>query len=391
MTQNIPAWLLRYTTAFAATVLASSCAVKAQDSLQPPSASEAPIAILVDVTSGQVLHEREPDRRFVPASMTKVMTLFHAFELIDQGALDTRQSFTMRDSTWENWGGQGSTMWLNAGDRVTVDDLLMGIANISANDGSVVLAEGQAGSLKSWVEGMNNRSRELGMTASHFGTPNGWPDEGQTFTTARDLVRLGKALVERHPRKFARYVGKPGFRFNGIEQPNRDPMIGRVSGADGIKTGYTNEAGFGYLGTAKRDGQRLMLVVAGVDRNSRRAKAARQYIEWGFSAFERRRLFNKGEIVGTIRVQNGDERSVPVRTDRAIFVNVPRGREAELRAFISYDGPLRAPFAAGEKVAMLVVQVPGMEPARIPLVADRAIETAGVFARLINGFAAWLS
>lgn len=391
MIQNTSALLARIGIALAATLLVPSCAARAQDGPRPPSASDAPIAILVDVTSGQVLHERDADRRFVPASITKVMTLFHAFELIEEGKLEPRQSFTMSEPTWEAWGGQGSTMWLNAGDRVTADDLLMAIANISANDASVVLAEGQAGSFEAWIKGMNARARSLTMTGSHFGTPNGWPDEGRTFTTARDLIRLGEALVERHPSKYARYMGKPGFRFNGIEQPNRDPLIGLVRGADGLKTGYTNEAGFGYLGTAQRDGQRLMLVVAGVERNALRAKAARQYIEWGFSAFERRRLFNKGDIVGTVRVQNGSERSVSVRADRAVFVNVPRGREAEMRAAIVYDGPVRAPLAAGDEVALLVIQVPGMEPARIPLIADHAIETAGFFARLANGFTGWFS
>ncbi len=337
------------------------------------------------------MHERDADRRFVPASITKVMTLFHAFELIEDGYLDPRQTFAMSEATAKEWGGRGSTMWLGAGDRVLVDELLMGIANVSANDGSVVLAEGQAGSFEKWVEGMNARARSLGMTGSHFGTPNGWPDEGHTFVTARDLVRLGEALVERHPRKYARYMGKPGFRFKDIEQRNHDPLIGRIAGADGMKTGYTNEAGFGYLGTAKRSGQRLMLVVAGVGRGSERARAAREYIEWGFSAFERRRLFDEGDIVGRVRVQDGSARSVAVRAPRPIYVNVPRGHEAELRAGITYDGPLRAPFVAGDDIAELVVEVPGIEPARIPLLADETVEKAGFFARLINGVTGWFS
>lgn len=369
----------------------SAAPAAAREASQPPSAEQVPIAILVDITSGQVLHEREADRRFVPASITKVMTMFHAFELMEEGNLDPRQSFTMTDPLWEEWGGQGSTMWLNAGDSALVDDLLTAIANISANDGSAVLAAGQAGSLEAWVDAMNARARTLGMTSSRFGTPNGWPDEGRTFTTARDLILLGEALVERHPQKYARYMGKPGFTYNGIEQPNRDPMIGRVQGADGIKTGYTNEAGFGYLGTAQRNGQRLMLVVAGVDRNSVRARAARDYIEWGFSAFERRRLFGEGDIAGSARVQGGSALSVPLRTDRTVYVNVPKGREAELRAFISYDGPVRAPFAAGDAVATLVVEVPGMEPARIPLLAAETVSEAGFFRRIVNSFAGWFS
>ncbi|MEE4200583.1 MAG: D-alanyl-D-alanine carboxypeptidase family protein [Erythrobacter sp.] len=367
--------------------------VRAQDDSTPrvPSAEEAPIAMLVDVTSGQILHERAADRRFVPASITKVMTLYHAFELIEEGALDPRQVMTMRPEAWREWNGRGSTLWIGAKDRIPVEILMMGIANVSANDASIMLAEGQAGSLEGWLAGMNARTRELGMEDSHFGTPNGWPDEGATFTSARDLVTLATAMIARHPRKFARYIGKPGFGYNGIAQNNHDPLIGRVRGADGIKTGYTNEAGFGYLGTAARDGQRLVLVVAGADRSAVRARAARDYIEWGFSAFERKTLFDAGEIVARAQVQRGSARSVPLAADSSVAVSVPKGRAGELTARIVYDGPLRAPIAAGDEVATLVVEVPGMEPARIMLQAQESVGEAGVLARLWNGLAGWFA
>ncbi len=361
----------------------------AQSAASIPSEKDVPIAILVDITSGQVLHSRNPDRRFVPASITKVMTMFHAFELIEEGSLDPAQIMVMRDETWRVWSGEGSTMWIGAGDRVTVDNLLTGIANVSANDGAVMLAEGQAGTVVNWVGGMNLRARGLGMTNSHFGTPNGWPDEGKTFTTANDLVTLAEALIGRHPDKFARYIGLPGFRYNGIEQINHDPLIGRTRGADGIKTGYTNEAGFGYLGTAQRAGQRLVLVVAGVDRGSLRARAAREYIEWGFDAFDRERLFASGQTVGSARVQGGSLRSVALKTDRTVFVNVPKGRASEMRLSIAYDGPLRAPFAEGQQVATLVIEVPDMEPANVPLIAAESVGEASFFGRIINGIAGW--
>lgn len=363
----------------------------AQSEPAVPTEDEAPIAMLVDISSGQILHARNPDRRFVPASITKVMTLFTAFERIEEGALDPRQRFTMQRSTWEQWGGEGSTMWLNAGDQVEVDNLLFAIANISANDGSVVLAEGQAGSIEAWVRLMNAEARTLGMFNSHFGTPNGWPDEGATFTTARDLVTLAEALYRRHPDKVARYIGLPGFTWNGITQPNRDPLIGRLRGADGIKTGFTNEAGFGYLGSAQRGGQRLVLVVAGIDRGPVRARVARRYMEWGFSAFDREQLFGDGEIIGSARVQGGDARSVGLIADRAIMVNVPKGRVGEMRAAIVYDGPVRAPFEMGDEIATLVVDVPGMEPARIPLKAAETVGQAGFFSRIVNGVAGWFS
>ena len=377
----------------AATLL---CGLLAQTALAQsapaiPTEGEVPIALLVDVTNDQVLFARQADRRFVPASITKVMTLFHAFELIEEGNLDPRQQFRMAPETWEEWYRKGSTMFIEADDQVLVDDLLLGIANVSANDGSIALAEGQAGSLEVWLSGMNSRARELGLANSHFGTPNGWPDEGRTFTTARDLVALGKAIATRHPAKYRRYIGQPGFRYNNVAQSNRDPMIGRVEGADGIKTGYTNEAGLGYLGSAKRGGQRLVVVVAGASRETTRAQSAQGLIEWGFEAFERVQVARPDQTFGTARVQNGSARSVGLKAARLAFINVPRGDLADLRLTIAYDGPLHAPIRANTEVATLLVNVPGGEPARIPLFAVENVDQAGFFARIWNGLMGWFS
>lgn len=378
-------------TVFVVLLTLSPYQLAAQSAPPVPSADEVPIVLLVDVTSDQVLYKREADRRFVPASVTKVMTLFHAFELIDEGYLDPSQQFQMQKETWEEWFRKGSTMFIEEGDQVLVDDLLMGIANVSANDGSIALAEGQAGSLDAWLEGMNERARKLGMVNSHFGTPNGWPDEGRTFTTARDLVRLAKAITTTHPQKYARYIGQPGFRYKNIAQSNRDPMIGRVEGADGIKTGYTNESGLGYLGSATRNGQRLVVVIAGASRQSTRAEAARGLIEWGFDAFERVQVAQSGQVIGKARVQSGNARDVELRTSRPVFVNVPGGRQGEMQLSISYDGPLRAPITQGTQVATLLVEIPGEAPARVPLVADGSVDKAGIFDRIWNGLIGWFS
>ncbi len=235
---------------------------------------------------------------------------------------------------------------------------------------------------------MNRAALGLGMTGSHFGTPNGWPDEGRTFTTANDLVALARAMITRHPDKFGYYVGRAGFDYKGIAQVNHDPMIGRVPGADGIKTGFTNESGFSYLGTVRRDGQRIVMVLAGVENGRLRARVAKAYAEWGFSAFERRRLFDPDAVVGDARVQNGDARTVALKAAGPIAINLPSGSNARLTATIRYEGPLRAPLAAGQEVAMLEVTAPGVAPARIPLFAAEAVETAGPLDRIINAIAA---
>lgn len=352
-----------------------------------PSAEEAPIALLVDISSGQVLHARNPDRRFMPASVTKVMTLYLAFELMSQGKLDPAQVFTMSPAVAREWRRKGSTMFLEEGDRVRVDDLLLGIANVSANDGAAVLAEGYAGSVKGWTSLMNKTAWQLGMSNSHFGSPNGFPDEGRTFTTANDLVRLARAMITRHPDKFAFYIGRKGFEYKGIAQVNHDPLIGRLPGADGIKTGFTNESGFSYLGTAQRNGQRLVLVLGGVENARLRARIARAYMEWGFSAFERRRLFKPGAVIGSARVQGGNARRVALVSKGAVVINLPRATKSKLVATIRYQGPLRAPISAGQEVAVLEVTATGVAPARIPLFAAKAVEVAGPLDRIINAIA----
>ncbi len=356
-----------------------------------PTAAEAPVALLVDLGSGQVLHARNPDRRFMPASVTKVMTLYLAFELMKAGTLDPRQVFVMRPEVARDWRRKGSTMFLVSGEQVRVEDLLLGIANVSANDGAAVLGDGQAGSVAAWTAQMNRTAWGLGMNGSHFNSPNGFPDEGKTFTTATDLMTLARALITRHPDEFGYYIGRMGFFYKGIAQPNHDPMIGRVQGADGIKTGFTNESGFSYLGTARRNGQRLVLVLAGVENGRLRARLAKSYVEWGFSAFDRRQLFAPGAAVGEARVQGGDARHIALKAAGPVAINLPRGSTAGLSATIRYEGPLRAPIAAGQEIAMLEVTAPGISPARIPLYAAEAVGAAGPLDRIVNAVAGLFS
>ena len=291
-----------------------------------PSVEDAPIAYLLDASSGQVLFERDIDRRFMPASITKVMTTFLAFEWMEEGRLFPQQVFGIRPETFRQWSRKGSTMFLPADARVTVDDLLHGVTTVSANDGAVVLAEGAAGSVEDWVAAMNAKAREIGMADSRFGNPNGWMDEGRTFVTARDLGTLAQAMVTRHPSKYRHFVGAREFEYNGITQSNHDPISGVVRGADGIKTGFTNQAGFGFLGSAQRDGRRLVMVVGGSPGARARARASRSLIEWGYETFDNRTLFVPDERVASARVQGGGASEVGLTTPRGIRVSVPKGR-----------------------------------------------------------------
>ncbi|ABC63334.1 D-alanyl-D-alanine carboxypeptidase [Erythrobacter litoralis HTCC2594] len=340
--------------------------------------------MLVDMASGQTLYARNPDRRFVPASITKVMTAYTAFELMKQGKLAPGTRFTFSEAAADEWYRTGSTMFLDRGSETAVTDLLMGITTVSANDGSIVLAEGAAGSVDNWLDLMNAHADALGMHQSHFGTPNGWPDEGRTFTTARDLVTLAKALITEHPGLYARYFGHRGLRTNGIAQDNYDPITGRIEGADGIKTGFTNQAGWGFLGSAERDGRRLVMVVAASPGMRSRDETARALMEWGFGAFDSRMLFRSGDTVGHARVQDGAEAAVPLMADRDIPVALPENANAEITLRIAYEGPLRAPVEQGEKVAQLAIFVDGREAARVPLAAKKAVAKAGPLQRIAN-------
>ena len=352
----------------------------------PPTELDAvPIVLLVDLSSGQVLYQKEANRRFLPASITKVMTLYTAFELISHNQLNTAQPMRMSPQAYKDWHRVGSTMFLDQTMAPSVNDLLLGIANISANDACVVLAEGAAGSVPNWLALMNSEAQRLGMKDSHFGTPNGWMDEGNTYVTAQDLATLASAMVAEHPDLYHRYIGHESLTWNGITQNNHDPILGRLAGADGIKTGFTNQAGYGFLGSAERSGRRLVMVIAGADRGGDRAKAARALMDWGFAAFASQPLFKPGETIGAAEVQGGSARHVNLVTPMGFAAAVPKDARGAITLKIVYDGPLEAPVAKGSMVAALEIRIGNEPPHRVPLVAGEAVGRAGLLARLRNG------
>ncbi len=356
------------------------------DPTSPPAELDrVPIALLIDLNSGQVLYQKEANRRFLPASITKVMTLYTAFEMISRKQLNTSQQFPMSEQAFKQWHRVGSTMFLDRSMNTTVNDLLLGIANISANDGCVVLGEGAAGSVPNWIALMNAEAGKIGMNDSHFGTPNGWMDEGETYVTAHDLAALASAMITQHPELYHRYIGHETLTFNGITQNNHDPILGRLEGADGIKTGFTNQAGYGFLGSAQRNGRRLVMVIAGADRGQDRAKAARALMDWGFAAFASTPLYKTGETVGEAKVQGGAVRRVRLVAPMAYAASQPIGSAGPVSTKIVYEGPLEAPVAKGSIVAWLEVRSGSATTSRVPLVAGEGVGRAGLLARLRNG------
>ncbi|HEX8057404.1 MAG TPA: D-alanyl-D-alanine carboxypeptidase family protein [Novosphingobium sp.] len=357
----------------------------------PAEMANVPVGLLVDVNSGRTLYAREPDRRFLPASTTKVMTAYVAFEEMAKGRLAATQPFTVRNDTARLWNGRGTSLYLKGGTVIDADTLLHGIATVSANDASVVLAEGYAADVARWCALMNAQAQRLGMTNSHFATPNGWPDQGATYVSARDLVTLGEAMITRHPQLYRRYFGQKRMTWNGVTQESHDPTVGVVRGADGIKTGHTNEAGYNFLGSAERDGRRLIMVVAGAHSEAERAAASRALFEWGFAEWRTRPLFAANKTVTQARVQGGDARQVPLVAQRPVAAVLPKGQAGPITLKVTYEGPLVAPIAKGAKVGELEIGTSGGPPSRVPLFAGATVGKAGPIDRLINGVAGLFS
>lgn len=353
--------------------------------LGAPVDPEIPVVLLVDLSSGQTLFSREPTRRFVPASVTKVMTAYTAFRLIHQGKLSLDTPVVISKELADQWSGEGSSMFLQAGDHVTIEQLLMGVTTVSANDGAVALSMAAVGEEDAWLALMNRNAAELGMHDTHFGTPNGWPDEGRTYTSARDLAILAEAMTTRYPDLYHRFIGNHGMSYHEITQNNHDPVTGVVDGADGIKTGYTRQAGYNFLGSAQRNGRRLVMVIAGAPTPQIRNKTARDLLNWGFDAFDSQQILPAGTQVGTAAVQNGASGSVALRTQGTVVASVRPGEIARPSMSVRYRGPIEAPIAKGQPIAFLRVKIAGQPPHDVPLVAAEAVPAANALQRVWHG------
>ena len=358
----------------------------------PPFDTPAPIAYLEDLSSGAVLYAKDADRRIPPASMAKMMTVYVAFDLIKQGKLKLSDTTTVAPETWKKWHSQGSTMFLAVGEQPRVEDLLNGIVTLSGNDACVVLAEKIAGTEEAFVNLMNQQAKKLGLTNSQFGTSNGWPDEGRTYVTARDLAHLAKATIQDHPQLYKQFYSRTSYTWGktlgagaDITQGNRDPLLGRVQGADGLKTGHTEEAGYGFTGSAEQNGRRLVMVVAGLSTYGQRAEESVRFMQWGFRAWSPHPIASKGKKIGDVEVQGGGAGSVGVVAPRDLNATVPAGTTPQMTGKLVYLGPVKAPIKAGQHVADLIVETPGMPTQTLPLVADADVGEAGFFRRVWLG------
>ena len=343
-------------------------------------------AILIDATTGSVLFERRADERMPTASMSKIMTMYMVFEAIQEDRLSLDDYLEVSERAWRMGG---SRMFVEVGDQVRVEDLIRGVIVQSGNDASVVLAEALAGTEEEFARQMTQRAQDLGMTGSRFANATGWPNPDH-YSTARDLATLAQNLIETFP-EFYHYYSERSFQYGvGLDgepmepQLNRNPLLGRLDGADGLKTGHTEEAGYGLTASAVRGDRRLVLVVNGLSSTRARSEEAARLLEWGFREFESTSLFRGGEVIETAQVWMGEHETVPLVLTQDLDITLRRAALDDLRVVVRVDEPVPAPIVAGERPgnATLVITAPGTPTREVPLVAGAAIEEANFFGRI---------
>jgi len=333
-------------------------------------------AILIDFETGTVLLNKNADRQMYPASMTKIMTAYMAFERLREGSLTMADTFRVSEKAWRKGG---SKMFVEIGSDVTVADLLRGVIVQSGNDASIVLAEGIAGSEESFANLMTDRAHELGMINTVFINSTGWPDENHV-TTARDMARLAMATIHEYPQYYSLFA-ETNFEYNGIDQSNRNPLLFLDVGSDGLKTGHTEASGYGLTASAVRDDRRMVMVINGLSSERERSTESSRLIGWGFANFDNHNLLAAGEVVEEVNVWMGQSQSVPVTVGEDIKITLARTSRSDLTVRVQYSGPVPAPIEAGTEIATLVIDAPGLPTIERPLLAMQTVERLGFFGR----------
>ena len=344
-------------------------------------------AIIMDHRTGVVLFEKNADERIPPASMSKLMTAYMIFDRLKAGRLKLDDEITISEKSWKMGGSQ---MFLKVGDRVKVEDLIRGIIIQSGNDACVAMAEALAGSEEEFAREMNEKARKLGLTNSGFANSTGLDAPGHLMSV-RDLALLAHRIIQDFPEYF-KYYSEREFVYRDIKQQNRNPLLqANVPGVDGMKTGYTEQAGYGLVATAKRGDRRVITVLAGLGAISQRKTEGERLLEYGFREFQEYALFQGGEIVVDARVWQGAEPTVPLVPAQTVGVTLSREARKGLVVKLRYDNPVGAPVAAGQPLGSLEISAPNVTTFTVPLVAGREVPRAGMVGRVTGamGYLIW--
>jgi len=332
--------------------------------------------IIIDAKTNAVLFEKNADELMPPSSMSKIMTIYRLFELLKDKRLSMGDTFRVSEKAWRK---QGSKMFVSVNSRVKIEDLIRGIIVQSGNDATIVVAEGIAGTESAFADELNELAKRLGMNNSTFRNASGWPDP-EHQTTARDLAKLALATIQNFP-EYYKYYGEKTFTYNGIKQSNRNPAIYRNIGADGLKTGHTEAAGYGLTVSAERKGRRIILVINGLPSKKARSTESERLIDWAFRTFGNYKLFSAGEQVTEAEVWLGNQPKVSLVIEKELELTLNRRVRRDMKVSVAYQEPLPAPIRKGDTVAILKVELPGQENMEIPLVAGEDVNRLGLFSR----------
>lgn len=334
-------------------------------------------AIVIDYDTRNVLFSKNADEIVGPASMTKMMTIYLLFERLNDGRLSLESELPISEKAWKM---AGSKMWVEVGKTAKVEDLIRGIVVQSGNDATIVVAEGLAGTEEAFAEEMTQKARALGMENTSFRNASGWPAPDH-YTTARDMAILSMATIRDFP-EYYHYYAEKEFTYTKIKQPNRNPLLYKNIGADGLKTGHTEESGYGMAGSAIREGRRIVAVAHGMGSMRERSEQSERLISWAFREWGQYALFDSGETVDKVPVWLGDDETVPVVVRERLLVSVPRKSRKGMKVKLVHLEAVPAPIARGDEIARLVVSAKGMADIEVPLYAGANVEQAGFFGHI---------
>jgi D-alanyl-D-alanine carboxypeptidase (penicillin-binding protein 5/6) len=337
-----------------------------------PVDTAAHFALIEDFNTGATLLDKDADASMIPSSMTKLMTAYIVYGMLKAGRLKLDQQLPVSERAWRM---QGSKMFVQIGSQVAVEDLIRGMIVQSGNDACVVLAEGIAGSEEQFADLMNKKAKELGLVNSNFRNSTGWPDPDHRMS-ARDIATLARRIIQDFP-EYYKYDSEKSFRYNNIEQENRNPMVQKGL-ADGLKTGHTEEAGYGLVVSAQRGNRRVILVLNGLNSMHQRAEESERLLEWSFREFEDVTLFTAGDTVEQAPVWLGAEPGVPLVGGRDLVVTMPRNWRDKAKVTVEYEAPLPAPIERGSVVGRLAVSGPGVPEMSVPLLAGADVPRLGL-------------
>lgn len=335
-------------------------------------------AVLMDYDTGMMLFSKNIDERMATSSMSKVLTMMVVFDALNDGRLRMDTTLPVSQKAWKKGG---SKMFVEVGTRVSVESLIKGVIVQSGNDATIVLAEGLAGSEEAFAEALNQKAVEIGMANSNFMNASGWPDPNH-YSTARDLAMMARYLITNYP-EYYKYFSKTEFTYNNIKQRNRNPLLYRDL-ADGIKTGHTEDGGYGLIASGERYGRRIILVVNGLGSEKARAQEGARLLEWGLKGFENVDIFSAGEAMEDASVVMGKSKTISLVTSKDLTISLPKASKNDLKVQVEYEGPLEAPVKEGQEIGKIVVSVPKMKALEYPLYAGETVERLGLFSGVIE-------